>query len=186
MAGGLASVLRIKPEMIAELAMGGHDPITIAEKYGYTHDDYIRFSTYAWFHRAVEAKRETLEAEGFTVQNKMAGLAEDLLMDAYEAAVKSDSVQNKLDVAKYLAKIGGLEPQPGAALVSGGGFQLTINIPPSNNSPTQHTIKLNAEEGEILPGEDFEFPSQLPPPPEHVDTSYTSVDLANAELAYED
>lgn len=122
-------ILRLPPEMITELAMGNSDPITIAKKYDYTLEDYMQIATYEWFHREVANRKSQLESEGFTTKAKMASLAEDLLVDVYAAAKLSDSINAKLDVAKYLSKIGGLEPQPGIQSVGGAGFSVTINFP---------------------------------------------------------
>ena len=133
-------ILELPPAMITDLAMGNSDPIAIVKKYDYTFEDYMKMATYDWFHRAVAARKTPLESEGFTAKIKFGAMAEDLLANAYRAAVVSDSVAIKLDVAKYLSKISGLEPQPGIQAVGGAGFSVTINFPnqPALNA-TPHT-----------------------------------------------
>ena len=123
-------ILELPPAMITDLAMGNSDPIAIVKKYDYTFEDYMKMATYDWFHRAVAERKTQLESEGFTAKIKFGAMAEDLLANAYRAAVVSDSVAIKLDVAKYLSKISGLEPQPNAVQLGGGGgaFQLVINF----------------------------------------------------------
>lgn len=125
-------ILELPPAMITDLAMGNSDPIAIVKKYDYTFEDYMKMATYDWFHRAVAERKTQLESEGFTAKIKFGAMAEDLLANAYRAAVVSDSVAIKLDVAKYLSKISGLEPQPGIQAVGGAGFSVTFNF---NGSP---------------------------------------------------
>lgn len=134
---------QLPAEMLMEMAMGLGDPIAIASRYGYDQNDYIRMSTQPWFHREIDRLAKELEANGFTVKQKMASLAEDLLIDTYRAAKSSDSVALRLDVAKYLSKIGGLEPQPGVQ-AAGAGFSLTINLSGQNGGAWQAiTIEAN-------------------------------------------
>lgn len=102
----------IKPEFIAELALAIRDPHELAKKHGYTEEELLRFYTYPWFNKAVADKKEEFEKAGFNFQAKMKMLAEDMIIDAYQAAKLSTAVTPKLDVAKHLTKIAGLEPQP--------------------------------------------------------------------------
>lgn len=122
------NVLQLPADMLVDLAMGVTPAIDIVAKYGYSVEDYMRMSTYAWFHKAVEEKRTEIEAKGFSFQSKMGMMAELLLVDAFIAAQQSESANVKLDVAKYLTKISGLEPQPGVGVAAGGGFSITINL----------------------------------------------------------
>lgn len=132
---------QLPPEMINDLAMAGKPAIETVEKYGFTADDYIVMSTQPWFHRAVEQAKKRLETEGFTFQNRMGTMAEDLLIDAYTLAKKLNSVEDKLDVAKYLSKLAGFEPKDGAA--GSGGFSLIINVPQVGSTPAK-TLTLDA------------------------------------------
>lgn len=120
-------------EFITDLAMGAKDPVLIAARYGYTPEDYLELEAQPWFPRQVADRRKTLEAEGLTFKAKMGAMAEDLLIDAYNAAKNGDSAQVKLSVATYLTKIAELEPKPQvAALNTGaavGGFTIHISVP---------------------------------------------------------
>lgn len=128
--------------MIYEIAMGVGTPLEIARRHGYTDADFIILNAYKWFERAVQAARTELESAGFTFERKMAMLAEDLMIACYHAARAPDThVSTKLDVAKQLAKLGRLEPNPtlmaAQAAGAGGGFSIAINF---NTAPNQSMI----------------------------------------------
>jgi hypothetical protein len=167
------NVFDLPPQMMRDLAMGLGTPIDIVGKYGYTADDYIKMCGHQWFHKEVEKYTETIASEGFTTKHKMTMLAEDLLADAYRAAKASDSVQNKLDVAKYLSKISGLEPQPGAVVAAGGGFSVVFNF--SGERPV--TIESRADEPTLVLDSDV-WPTE--PAGDHVKT-LPSID-SNSDL----
>jgi hypothetical protein len=123
------SLLDVKPELIIDVALGIHPLPKLAAKYGMTELELMQLHTRDWFNRAVAEKKAELESAGFNFKAKMTLMAEDLLIDAYHAAKLSDAVTPKLDVAKHLAKLAGLEPQPGANLQLGNtGVQVVINF----------------------------------------------------------
>lgn len=169
--------------MIEDMAMGLGDPISIAARYGYSSDDYLIMSTQPWFVRMVDDRRESLQAEGFSFTSKMSILAEELLVHTYRAALATESVAQKLDVAKYLSKLSGLEPQPanGNTLsINGGGgagFSITFNFAgqkPMNvtgENPDMKTI-------EHTPTSELDELDGIPPLPTPA--------RINEELAYHD
>lgn len=129
------SIADVPRDMIYEIAMGVGTPLEIARRHGYTDADFIILNAYKWFERAVQAARTELESAGFTFERKMAMLAEDLMIACYHAARAPDThVSTKLDVAKQLAKLGRLEPNPtlaAAAQAAGAGFSISINFSPA-------------------------------------------------------
>jgi len=116
-------------QMIHEIAVGLEPPHEIAARYGYSASEYRTLATTKWYKRALAKAVEEQEAQGFTQQMKMRVMAETLLVHTYHAAKASDSVQNKLDVAKYLAKIADMEPKPNQQVTTDNGFNIIINIP---------------------------------------------------------
>jgi len=162
--------LQISPEMLNEFAMELGTPLEIAKKYGLSDLEFLKLSGNPWFERAVKERRAQMEAEGFTFHAKMAMMAETLLVDTWRAAQQSESVALKLEVAKHLAKLGRLEPQPNQNLVAQtGGFQLTIHFskPPEGyegetlQSGAKNTIDITP--GIVEPTEDQD-PNALAPP----------------------
>ncbi len=153
---------QLPAEMMVKIAMGMDSPIAIAAEFGFTSDEFLKMSTQPWFFKQIDDTKQRLEAEGFTFKNKMAALAEDLLIDAYQHARRSVDVSAKLDVAKYISKVAGLEPVTGQAVGAGGGFSLVINIPPSHGhggapqtitvdaTPTTTTTTANTDQIEDL------------------------------------
>lgn len=147
--------------MLSDIAAGVGDPLSIAHTYGFDTDAYMRLATQDWYHRAIAEKRAQLEAEGFTFKAKMGMLAEELLVDVYQAAKLTDSVANKLDVAKYLTKISGLEPQPGAVNQTSGGFSVTINFPTVPSSPNAQPQSITIEATPVMSDEIEGVPNVL-------------------------
>ena len=123
--------LRVPPEFIMELAMGVTDPYKLAKKYDITEQEYLQLHTYPWFNKAVAHQKEQLEKAGFDFHAKMKMLAEDMLVHTYHAAKLSEAVGVKLDVAKHLTKVAGLEPAQGAANQQANtpSFSITISLP---------------------------------------------------------
>jgi hypothetical protein len=134
------------PEMIQEIAVGLEAPHEVAYRYGYERADFDELSRTRWFMKAVGEAAERLEKSGWSVQAKAAMLAESMLVNAYHAARASDSVTNKLDVAKYLSKIGGLEPNPNQLNhTADGGFSITINIPKYKDDDESDSQKVSID-----------------------------------------
>jgi hypothetical protein len=124
-----ANPLAIPAEFITELALNIHPTPRLCAKYGLTDQDFLVLHTMEWFNRAVSDKRTELEKAGFDFKAKMKMLAEDMIVDAYHAAKLSTAVTPKLDVAKHLTKLAGLDPQPGSFDVPGTGFTISISLP---------------------------------------------------------
>lgn len=170
-------IAHVSTEMITEIAMDVENPVAIAQRFGYSQQEYLMLCAHPWFTRAVEEKREILKSEGMSFKTQMGSLAQDMLIQAWQAASASDSVQNKLDVAKYLTKVAGLEPQPNAlALAAGAGFSLVISLPPTATAAAQ-TIAMTGVQDLLGPVEDaFVIDTgpdaqvdALPPATEHYD-----------------
>ena len=134
---------RVSAEMITEMAMGLGSAPEIAARYDINEAEFLELSSYAWYQKMLAERREQLISEGLTFKTKMGALAEDILVDAYRLAMLSDSVQNKLDVGKYLTKIAGLEPMPNQLVNPGGGFSISIVLPQVGASP-QRTVTIEA------------------------------------------
>jgi hypothetical protein len=118
--------------MILDLALGIHPHDKIAQKYGITEHDLLKLHTQPWFNRELGNKREELERAGFDFKAKVKFLAEDMVIDTYIAAKKSEAVGAKLDVAKHLTKLAGLEPNPALAAAQGAPtFSINISLPKS-------------------------------------------------------
>lgn len=165
------SILDLKPEIYRDIAAGVIPPAEVFVQHGLTVEDYMKAATYPHFHKEVARQQAELEADGWTPKARMNRLAEMLLVNAAAAALKSDSVQNKLDVGKYLAKISGLEPQPGNVLAGGGGFSVVFNF--SGQKPI--TIEATPDSAPTLIDSDM-WPTE---PPAHVqELSSDNTDLS--------
>lgn len=122
--------LSVKPEMIVDMALGIKPHDQICSKYGITELELLKLFTQEWFNKAIADKKTELEKAGFNFTAKMKMMAEDMLIDAYHAAKLSDAVTPKLDVAKQLVKVAGLEPSPTQnPNANTPGFTINISLP---------------------------------------------------------
>ena len=122
--------LQVKPEFIVDLALGIYPPDKLCAKHGVSDLELMQLYTQEWFNRAIAEKKAELEKAGFNFTAKMKMMAEDMLIDAYHAAKLSDAVTPKLDVAKQLVKVAGLEPTPAAnGNLNAPGFTINISLP---------------------------------------------------------
>lgn len=136
--------LNVPPELILDLALAIHPHDKIAQKYGLSEHELLKLHTQEWFNQQIDAQRQALAKAGFDFKAKVRILAEAMVVDAYQAAMKSDAVTPKLDVAKHLTKLAGLEPAPGLAAAQGApSFSININF-----SGGRETITLEANRAE--------------------------------------
>lgn len=148
---------RIMPpqQMMLEIAAGMEHPENIAKRYGFTVAEYQAMAETPYFQQQVVHYEAELRATGVTFARKAAMLAEDLLVDAYQMAKASDDHQQVLETAKWLAKMGRLEPATTQRAESPSGnaggsavFQLSINL--GGSAPRQETITVDAKVVEVL------------------------------------
>jgi len=122
--------LDVKPELIVDIALGFKTHDQICTKYSLADKELLQLYTQEWFNKAVADKKAELEKAGFNFTAKMKMMAEDMLVDAYHAAKLSDAVTPKLDVAKQLVKVAGLEPAPNNPQNNNApGFTINISLP---------------------------------------------------------
>lgn len=124
------AVMDVPPEMVTELALGIEPPVDVAARYGLNPTEFATLALKPWFIKALQARKDQLEAEGWSFKAKMAHYAEDMAFEVWAAAKMSDSASIKLDAAKFFAKMADLEPKTTTHVeAAGSGFSITINIP---------------------------------------------------------
>lgn len=128
---------RVMPsqQMMMEIASGLEEPEAIAVRYGYSVREFHQMAEMPYFKQQVIHYEAELRATGVTFARKAAMLAEDLLVDAYQMAKASDDQGVVLETAKWLAKMGRLEPvttqrseSPAGNAGGSAVFQLSINL----------------------------------------------------------
>lgn len=175
--------LSVKPEMIIDVALGVKTQDQICSKYGLTDLELLKLYTQEWFNKAVSEKRAELESKGFNFTAKMKMLAEDMLLDAYHAAKLSDAVTPKLDVAKQLVKVAGLEPAPNnPANNQAPGFTINISLPKAyiDSLHDKNVVsEMTLSRGEYVAVTPDETPAELEGSPPMLDiTPSSNKDLA--------
>jgi len=100
------------PEMIFELALGRHDELLVASRFGVSVEDYHRLAALKPFQIAVASKRAELEQKGITETVMTAMQASELRNVAFVQAMGPDvPLVQRLEAVKLFAKLGGLEPK---------------------------------------------------------------------------
>jgi len=118
----------IPQEMVALVAQGMEDPAEVAARFGVTGEKWEKLQSWKPFLDAVAAHRAELEASGYVLQTKLKWMASDITEDLYiQARAPQASIAQKLETAKFLTKLAGMEPKDGQAK-AGEGFQITINL----------------------------------------------------------
>jgi hypothetical protein len=148
------------PKMLLEVASGFEEGWEIADRYGYTTREWEQMSSSEGFKRQVAALQAEMKLNGVTFQRKAAMIAEDLLTDLMVLAKGSKNLGDILEVARFAAKMGKLEPVTGERVGGGGGttFAVQFNFagaPPQSVQITPEVIRqLNADLGGSDAGDD--------------------------------
>lgn len=122
-------MIDVDPKFILEVASGIIDPAELAEKYGYSKEEWLFLKEYEPFVKQVESKKTELKANGYTFRMKSAVLAEDLLEDVYLKAKAADaSFHTQLEALKFMARAAGLDAPVREQVQQGPGFSITINL----------------------------------------------------------
>jgi N-acetylglutamate synthase-like GNAT family acetyltransferase len=136
--------------MVVEIAQGLEDPTQIAERYGLTPTQFGKIAKHRAFRLAVLAKMSELKTTGVTFKLRASVMAERLLDLLYKRATDDQAATaTTLEVAKWLAKMGQLEPKEekvGPAQV-GTGFSVTINL----NQPAEVEVSKDGQVARIGP-----------------------------------
>lgn len=117
--------------MVAEIAMGMHEPADIAYRYGIVRSEFAKLEKNTAFLAEVAAKRAEYERGGQTVKMKAQLMAEHLMDDMFLRAKSPDaSIGQIQESIKILAKLGDLEPKNNGPVVtpgSGTSVQIIFN-----------------------------------------------------------
>jgi hypothetical protein len=180
--------LYLSPEMVAELALGQDDPLTIAQKYGMTVAEFEALNAQPWFGDAVYRKREQLQAEGVTFVAKAQMMAEEMWQDIYQLSKSGDGMrmEHRIEAAKQLTDIAGLKPKAAAASANGPSFTINISIPDNPQGPQLKAVGGHSEADkppamviEMKPADDF----PKPPPGLKIPDFKLTPDLVGNPLA---
>ena len=132
--------LKIQPELVQEVATGLEDGLTIAQRYGFSEEEWRIIEARPDFQRAVSKVRAELEKSGQTFRMKAALMADKLMDNMYTHAMDSETpVRDKATALQLLTRVGELEPKASAQVNAGPGFSITINLP--TVPPPEETAK---------------------------------------------
>lgn len=134
--------LYLSPEMVAELALGQDDPLTIAAKYGLSTAEFESLNSQEWFGQMVYQKREELTSDGMTFKIKARMIAEEVMQDVFSLSKTPTGMrpEHRLEFLKQVAEYGGLKPKQGHEGPTGPAFAITINLPDNPTGPQSRAI----------------------------------------------
>lgn len=153
------SVVDVPPKMLLELAVGIEDPIVVAERYGYYGNQWDELLKYEPFMKAVDAKRQELNASGYTFRTRANILANDLLEDVYHDAKQTGTnAHTRLEALKFMARAGGIDQPAKDEVDNSAQFSITINLSAGNSVK----ITGNTQKNEQKDVSDAEYYDVLP------------------------
>lgn len=104
------------------------DPLAVFIRYGYSRDEAVATLQSPAFVRLLAAARKDVDENGASFVMKSRAMAEELLTEVFSIAVDPlASAAVRVDVAKWVAKMGRLEPKEKDG-PAGSGSGMTINI----------------------------------------------------------
>lgn len=132
--------LKIQPELVQEVATGLEDGLTIAQRFGFSEEEWRVIEARPDFQMAVAKVRAELEKSGQTFRMKAALMANELMDNVYIHAMDSETpLKDKVTALQHLTRVGELEPKASAQVNAGPGFSITINLP--SVPPPEETVK---------------------------------------------
>lgn len=133
---------RVMPsaKMMLEIASGLEDGADIAARYGYSEKEWEALSGHEVFKKQIAALEAEMRLNGTTFQRKAAMIAEELLTDILVMAKQSKSIGELLEVARFAAKMGKLEPATGAGGGAAGGQVFAVQFNFAGAPPQQVQI----------------------------------------------
>lgn len=139
--------LKIKPEMINEVATGLEEGKDIAQRYGFSEAEWDEIKERPDFQQAVAKVRSEMERSGQTFRLKAAVMADSLMENMYKHAMDSETpVKDKATALQLLTRVGELEPKASAQVSAGPGFSITINLPVAPPKEEDHKEEDHKEE----------------------------------------
>lgn len=144
-----ASAINVPAEMVLQLAAGMEEPFAVAERFGFSQEQFAQLAQWEPFRLQVEQKRAELKQSGATFRMTMAWMAEDLGKDIYVIAKSNEvTLPQKLDTFKTFSKLADLEPKPNSqSVAAGSGFQINIVFNDKKDAQVAPVEKVVAEVG---------------------------------------
>ena len=132
--------LRVQPELVQEVATGLEDGLVIAQRYGFSEEEWRIIENRPDFQRAVSKVRAELEKSGQTFRMKAALLADKLMDNMFTHAMDTETpVKDKAAALQLLTRVGEREPKAYAQVNAGPGFSITSNL--RSGPPPEETVK---------------------------------------------
>lgn len=103
----------VPPAAVLEIAEGSRSPMEVLGSRGYTEAQVEWLMEHRPFVMQIDRMRADLQKDGYTFRSKAALLAETHLETVHVLAGNPEvSPSVRLDIVKWLAKVGNLEPKP--------------------------------------------------------------------------
>lgn len=121
-------LIDVPPQLILEVALGTEPVEDICARYGYDEDATRRLRDTPLFWRLVKDQEAEMDKNGLALKLRAKNVTEDMVGRLWTKA-KTDAVpfSDKLDFAKFTAKLADLEPKTNQT-PAGTGFSITFNM----------------------------------------------------------
>lgn len=173
--------LDVPQQMVLEIAYGVENPWAIAERYGFTEDQWLDLKTHEPFIKQVDAKKIELKSSGVTFRLKAQMASEDLLEQIYLKAMAPDapfSVQ--MESFKVLTKAAGLDAPAKEAGEKQAQFSISINL--GGGKSVQIGINTaQAQPDDVVEAEVVDF-DELPSVPIYLQGQPTQLNASLAQI----
>ena len=151
---GLAEKVRnLPPDMVFEVALGLEEEEDIAERFGFSAEEYSVIRTLKPFMVQVKKVRSDLEKSGDMFRNKAKVMAEQVLDAGFRKAIDASTpLKETTEFLKVAANLADLNPKATATL-QGPGFSVSIVLPEITAESLSATEKAKREAMSTITGE---------------------------------
>lgn len=149
-----AKIRYLSPEFVLEVALGVEDDYDVAERYGYSREQYDVLAGLKPFQVAVKKTRSDLDKNGDMFRAKARIMAESVMDSGFAKAIDATTpLKETTEFLKTLANLADLVPKAALAAQAGPGFSISIVLPEVDRKTIEITEKAKAEALSAIEGE---------------------------------
>lgn len=121
----------LSQKMLWQMSLGLEDQDVIAQRFGYTKEQYAEMAASKYFQVQMAALQAENERTGQNFRTKAGVMSQELMDRIFREAVSPETeLKNRLDVLRTLAKYADWEPKGSVDVAKGPNFSISITLPP--------------------------------------------------------
>lgn len=122
-------------KMLWQMSLGLEDPEVIAQRFGFTYEQYREMTQTKIFQTQMSALKAENERTGQAFRTKAGVMSQELMDHIFSEAMGSETeMKNRLEVLKTFAKYADWEPKGNVDMSKGPAFSISISLPASPQS----------------------------------------------------